>query len=462
MRFALGAHGARRRGDVREKVVSGMTCGWHLRSGAAAVFVVAVLALVGMPPPAFAADGKLKTDLTALLENHQKIRAAEADLTVAKENLAVTKGLWNPTLAVTSSYGHERQLKGNETQDTQMVPRTLTASVTQKIWDFGSTNSAIRSGELTVRQSQAAMDTARQALLLEALTAHLNLVSAAEVVRYARESEANIKKQAELEDAKVQRGSGFSTDVLQAKAQLAGAQARRVQAEGALRVAQNRYQAVFGAMPTDMEGLERLATPADMIPASLEEAVKVALEENPLLISTRFSGELARETIVKTEADSFAPVVNGVLTSNNYRDYAGTVGDKYEQLAKVELSYSINLGLTALNTLKAAESTHAGLNQRLIDAERQIEESTRNAWTQLLTARENAELLRNQANITGEFLEDARKERALGRRSLIDVLSNETELINASSAASQAEMSVVVASYTLLSAMGRLELDTLR
>lgn len=439
-----------------------MTCAPRLRGLALGMAAGGVFLLALGPTPSLAAGDKLKADLAALVENHQKVKAAEADVRVARENLSVAKGAWTPTLAVTSSYGHERQLKGNATDDTEMVPRTLTGTLTQKIWDFGSANSAIRSAELTVRQSEASLDTARQALLLEAITAHLNLVSAFEVVRYARESEANIKKQAELEDAKVQRGSGFSTDVLQAKAQLAGAQARRVQAEGALRVAQNRYMAVFGAMPADVENLERLSTPADMIPASLEEAVKVALEENPLLISTRFSGDLARETIVKTKADSFAPVINGVLVSNNYKDYAGTVGDKYEQLAKVELSYSINLGMTALNTLKAAENTQAGLTQRLIDAERQIEESTRNAWTQLLTARENAELLRNQANITGEFLTDARKERALGRRSLIDVLSNETELINASSAASQAEMSVVVASYTLLSAMGRLDLATLR
>ena len=86
----------------------------------------------------------------------------------------------------------------------------------------------------------------------------------------------------------------------------------------------------------------------------------------------------------------------------------------------------------------------------------QIEEQARHAWSNLQTARENAALLRNQANISAEFLELARKERQLGKRSLIDVLSGETNLINAQSDAASAESDVVIAGLTLLSVMGQL------
>ena len=86
----------------------------------------------------------------------------------------------------------------------------------------------------------------------------------------------------------------------------------------------------------------------------------------------------------------------------------------------------------------------------------------RNAWQQLITAKANAEFLNNQANIAGEFLELARKERQVGRRELIDVLAGETALINASSDAAQAEAAVITAAYSLLNAMGRLELDVIK
>jgi len=65
-------------------------------------------------------------------------------------------------------------------------------------------------------------------------------------------------------------------------------------------------------------------------------------------------------------------------------------------------------------------------------------------------------LLRNQANIAAEFLTLARKERKLGKRSLLDVLNGETNLVNAESDAASAERDVDIAAFTLLAVMGKL------
>ena len=89
----------------------------------------------------------------------------------------------------------------------------------------------------------------------------------------------------------------------------------------------------------------------------------------------------------------------------------------------------------------------------------QIEEQARNAWSNLITAGQNAALLQNQANIAAEFLDLARKERQLGKRTLIDVLAGETNLINAQSDAISAQSDVIIAGLTLLSVMGQLSVD---
>ena len=95
-------------------------------------------------------------------------------------------------------------------------------------------------------QAEAGLNAARQDILLRAIVAYLNILRAQGVLKFAVRSEANIKRQTELENARVERGAGLSTDVLQAKQQLAGAQARRVRARGALAVARNSYKTVFG------------------------------------------------------------------------------------------------------------------------------------------------------------------------------------------------------------------------
>ena len=65
-------------------------------------------------------------------------------------------------------------------------------------------------------------------------------------------------------------------------------------------------------------------------------------------------------------------------------------------------------------------------------------------------------MLKNQANIASEFLVFARKERKLGRRSLLDVLGGETALINASSDSASANIDIAIATIALLDTMGAL------
>ena len=60
-----------------------------------------------------------------------------------------------------------------------------------------------------------------------------------------------------------------------------------------------------------------------------------------------------------------------------------------------------------------------------------------------------------------ENFELARKERKAGNRTLLDVLGGETALINAQADAIAAKIEVLINSYTLLSLMGGLTLDTI-
>jgi len=280
-------------------------------------------------------------------------------------------------------------------------------------------------------------------------------------IQFARGSVDNIRHQAELEDSRVQRGSGFTTDVLQAKTELAGAEARLVAAVGAYKVASNRYRAVFGHDPGPVEDMYAPMTPFEDIPESLDTAIEIAMRDNPSLDASATAAYIARKDVDITKADEFYPSLNATAESSYQQDYDGTVGDKTTNLFKVELSYDFNLGLTAINTLKASEEGHVASERRYGDERDKVEEQVRNAWDNLETARLRADHLSNQANIAGEFLDLAQKERELGNRSLIDILQAETRLINANSDATSARTDVALAVYNLLAAMGHLEVDVL-
>ena len=90
-----------------------------------------------------------------------------------------------------------------------------------------------------------------------------------------------------------------------------------------------------------------------------------------------------------------------------------------------------------------------------------IKQMLRTTWDGLITAQQNAQFLTNQARISGEFLELARQERQAGNRTLLDVLGGETALINAQADAIAAKIEVLINSYTLLSLMGELSVESI-
>ena len=162
------------------------------------------------------------------------------------------------------------------------------------------------------------------------------------------------------------------------------------------------------------------------------------------------------EAVNSARAREYMPTVDGIVDFNHKRDVGATWGTQQEIFSKVQMSFPFNLGFTAINTLKATSEVQNAANYRYADAKTSIEEATRNAWEQLKTAKLNAEMLKNQANIASEFLVFARKERKLGRRSLLDVLGGETALINASSDSASANIDIAIATIALLDTMGAL------
>lgn len=413
--------------------------------------------------PAYAAS--LADSLSELLAGHERMRAAQSDIDAARANKNVAEGGYYPTVGLTANLGNEKIWTQNPIATpttTSMAPREVDLSLTQTLWDFGATKSTIGGADLAIGQAQAAYDLAYQGLILEALSAQLNLASAKRVLDFQTQSESNIKRQTELENARVVRGSGFSTDVLQAKTQLAGAQAARVRAQGALHQAMNRYRAVFGAVPPTVTDFELPKSADALMPDGEEVIVTAALTDNPQVKTAALQTQIATTEIDRTFASSYRPSVSGSAEHKYKRDVGGTMGNKNETLLKVEVTYNFNMGWTAANTLKAAKSGHSAANSRLKDTRDRVEEQARNAWQNLQTAQANAEFLTNQSNIAGEFLELARKERTLGQRSLIDVLSGETALINAQAAADRAITDVAIAKLTVLNTMGQLDISVLQ
>jgi TolC family type I secretion outer membrane protein len=422
--------------------------------GAAALILGVGLSSAAAPP--VAAEG-LGEALAHLVKTHVRVKAAEARLAGAQENIGVVQGDWYPDLTVSGHYGYEDQVKGNNTADTSMPTREGKLSLRQQIWDFGATNSATHGARLFLEQSKTSLEATKKALILEGITAHLDLAKAAKILAFALGAVSNVQRQTELQDSMVRRGSGLSTDALQAKTQLARAHSRRERAAGALIVARNRYRTVFGFEAKNPEKMTIPKAPVEALPKSVENAVTMAMARNPKLRSARLGVDIAGEEINKKRSEEFFPTLNATAESTYKKGEGGTIGQKLEQVIKLEFTHTFNLGGTSFNKLRSARTNHLAATAELTDARNLINEQVHNAWQDLITKRSTATFLRNEAVVAGEFLELARKESQVKQRSLIDVLAGETAVIDANSDATSADLDVVISMFALLGAVGNLE-----
>ncbi len=396
--------------------------------------------------------------LLDLIENHDRINAAKNSLDAATSRIRETRGAWFPELEIDFNNGFQK--RGNPgTQDTTKKFNETSLSVTQLLWDFGKTDTDIGISRKNRESAAINLNQVRQDLILEGIVAYIQVYSANRRLALSRQSEDNIKKQTELEDARVAGGAGFSTDVLQAKTELAEAQSRRVVAEGTLRNALSRYHALYRDMPKGINEFKLPPVPEILMPRTLEEAIEIGLKENFQLRNARLASDIAKDSVTRTRQDLFFPELNAVVETSHERNLDGTIGQRNAQAAKVELNFPFNLGFTALDSVSASSSDYKASIDRAADTQRTIEENIRLAWADLETARQNHDVRTAQIEIAAKFLELAREEREAGRRSLLDVLSGETRLINAQSDSVLTEVSIVQATFRLLNAMGRLEVS---
>ena len=400
----------------------------------------------------------LKDSIQSVLNNHKTIKASRIDIKAAELRLKQSKGGYYPSLDLTGSWGHENIIKYGPGNNTQLTARDSTAKITQTITDFGLTNSTVKTSKLGVEQSIALKKQIKNDLMLRSLTAYLRLIQSRESVRYAIQSVSNIKKQTELEDAAVTAGGGLTSDVLQAKTQLAGAQARLIQFEGVLSAAKYEFEYVFGFIPKKLNDLSLTKPVFEYLPKTLEEAEETTKKNNPALLTAKISQEMGKEAINTAEAGLY-PVIKGIISHSEKQDFGGIVGFKRETSAKVDFSYPLNLSLSEYDGKNAAVESYHATETRIKDQYDMTIQMLRTTWDGLSTARKNAQFLLNQARISQEFLELARTERKAGNRTLLDVLGGETALINAQADSIAARIEVLINSYTLLSLMGELGMD---
>ena len=197
-----------------------------------------------------------------------------------------------------------------------------------------------------------------------------------------------------------------------------------------------------------------------LLPSTLQEATNTALQNHPSILAGEF-GILAAEHAVKVVEGELLPSAS-VEGSYQSRWGGNTFGNQNET-ASVTARLNVPLYQGGVVYSRARQAKEELARQTLITdiARRQVRANTVSAWEQLKAARQQIIATQNSVNAAQLAADGLAEEFRVGQRSTIDVLDARREVLNAQIALVQAQSSEVVAAFSLLAAMGQLQLDSL-
>lgn len=401
----------------------------------------------------------LEEALAAAYSNNPSLAAARAALRATDEQVPQALSGWRPTVTVNGSIGSSaiRSPSSSGTNKGQhRDPRSVDITVEQPLYQGGRTGAATLRAENTVEAARARLSKTEQAVMLDAITAFMNVVRDQAVLELRVNNEQVLRRQLQATEDRFQVGEVTRTDVYQAEARVAGATADRIQAEGDLEVSRAQYRNIVGEAPGR---LQAPPVPAD-VPVDANAAVGQALASNPGVIAAGFD-ERASAAGVNEVRGELLPSVTLSGTAEKDYDSAG----EHTRLTTYEARLSVSVPLyqagAVYSRLRGARQTVVEDRQKLEAERRAAIEAVTREWETLVTARAAIEAFRSQVTANEIALDGVRREAAVGSRTILDVLNAEQELLDSRVNLVGAQRDQIVAIYGVKSASGALTASAL-
>lgn len=421
----------------------------------AAACLALAAALAAAPP---AAGETLKEALADAYATNPDLKAARRELGAVNERVPQALSGWRPEVSITGSTGRRRTDQQSEffaNKDTT-TPLSGELEVRQPLYRGGRTVAGTARAENEVRAQRARLAGTEQDVLLRGARAYMDVWRDQAVLRLNDNNVKVLRRQLEATRDRFEVGEVTRTDVAQAESRLSRAMADRVAAAGQLQSSRATYVEVIGHPPGE---LQQPPVP-EGLPGTVEAARELSKSENPNVVAARFAERAAVER-VREVAGELLPRADlvGRLSRSENNTSPESETDTAEILAQVTIPlYQQGAVFSRVREVKQTA------NQRRLEgfsAERAAEQAAVSAWEDLQAARAQIESFREQVRAAEIALEGVRQENLVGARTVLDVLDAEQELLNAQVSLVRAQRDEIVASYQVLSAIGRLRAERL-
>lgn len=429
--------------------------------------ILTVIALVALAMSCAALAARADTLIGALAEayvSNPQLNAQRAITRATDENVPAALSGYRPTVTGTITAGEQYQrtvtVQSGRTTVTKgaFAPRSVGITGTQTLFNGFQTGNSVRQAEQQVSAARETLRVIEQSVLLNAATAYMNLLRDTAILELQRKNVEVLTEQLRQTRDRFAVGEVTRTDVAQAESRLAAGRSQVANALANYNASRAIYRQVIGSEPGKLSA----ASPVDQLsPRTLRKSIAVGRGQNPNVTAAMFGIDV-QALQVKINEGSLYPTLTVSASAQQYWDVGPTTVRQTNASVIGQLSVPIYQGGLPEAQIRSAKET---LTQKRLDMETsrdRAQSDVTQAWGSLEAAK--AQILATQAQVQAAeiALNGVREEARVGQRTTLDVLNAQQELVNARVALVTAQRDRVVASYTLLAAVGRLNPYVLR
>jgi outer membrane protein len=421
--------------------------------------MVLLLAYAG-PAPALA--DTIEAALVRAYQNNPQLNAQRALVRSTDENVPQALSAYRPKVALTASAGYQytdsNTVKGgsptlvrSEFHGTD-PPRSVGLTVTQTLFNGNQTANKTRAAESQVSGAREALRVLEETVLLNAATIYMDYLRDAAIVEVQRSNTRVLEQTLKQTRDRFDVGLVTRTDVSQAEAQLAAGKTQQLTAESNLVTTQSNFRRIIGNEPSNLAP----GSPVDrFLPNALASAIELSLTENPNVTAAMYGIDV-NYLQVKINEGALLPTVSLQASVQQAYEQTLTTFRSFAASTVAQVSAPIYQGGAEYSLIRQSRENLAQQRLNLETARDQTRANTVTAWGQLVAGKAQVVSAESQVAASEIALTGVRREASVGQRTTLDVLNAQQALVNARVALVTAQHDRVVASYAVLSAVGRL------
>ena len=408
-----------------------------------------------------AAAETLQGALAKAYQTNPTLNAARANQMATDETVPIQRAAGLPSLNLNSQFNENVLIPPGQFI---VIPRSANTALQLQvpIYQGGLVKNNTKAADARVAAGEETLRATEASVFSQVVAAYNDVLRDTQIVEFNRANVRNLDVNLRATQDRFEVGDLTRTDVAQSEARLSQARADLRNAEANLIASKERYIQQVGEVPA---GLSQ-PPPLPGLPASVDEAVEIAIKENPDIAAATKTSEAAGFD-VKAARAARLPTLSGFGTVNRSDNFGSAkvppglalVIPPTQESAVIGAQVALPLyqGGRPSAQIRQAQARKTAAMENQIATERSVIQQVRAAfasWKASLDVIKSAEAAIAANSLS---LEGVRAENGVGNRTIIEVLNAEQELINARVILATARRNAYVAGFTLLAAMGSAE-----